>query len=340
MRRGKTRNPATTITRMPLIRQDGRPVAVGSGDVAPTGSITVDPAGALDGDGSSGSPLAVKVDGASVIINGSNQLEAPGAAGGITQLTGDVTAGPGSGSQAATIAANAVTTAKILNANVTTAKIADANVTYAKIQNVSAALRILARKTAGAGVVEEATIAEVLEFIAGSAQGDILIRNGTVWTRLGIGAAGTFLKSSGAGADPSWSALPSGVLVGQVIIGDAAIKTISSVPVQIVAAPGAGLFINTLTFSTIKSTAGGVYSANPSWSIRYDGLATDLCTAQSITITAADKRYHKYAMVQSNITNPPINTKLMVRGTVDVTGGNAANYVVAHVTYSLLVDGP
>ncbi len=40
-------------------------------------------------------------------------LDAPAAAGGITELTGDVTAGPGSGSQAATIAADAVTNAKL-----------------------------------------------------------------------------------------------------------------------------------------------------------------------------------------------------------------------------------
>lgn len=43
--------------------------------------------------------------------------------GGITELTGDVTAGPGSGSQAATIANNAVTTTKINNAAVTIGKI-------------------------------------------------------------------------------------------------------------------------------------------------------------------------------------------------------------------------
>lgn len=47
------------------------------------------------------------------------------AASAITALTGDVTA-TGPGSVAATIANNAVTTAKILNANVTLAKIADA----------------------------------------------------------------------------------------------------------------------------------------------------------------------------------------------------------------------
>ncbi len=57
-------------------------------------------------------------------------------ASGITELTGDVTAGPGSGSQAATIANDAVT--------------------YAKMQNVSAASRLLGRGSAsGAGDPEE-----------------------------------------------------------------------------------------------------------------------------------------------------------------------------------------
>lgn len=58
---------------------------------------------------------------------------------GITQLTGEVTAGPGNGSQAATIANDAVT--------------------YAKMQNVSAASKLLGRgSAAGSGDVEEITI--------------------------------------------------------------------------------------------------------------------------------------------------------------------------------------
>jgi uncharacterized protein DUF5907 len=96
---------------------------------------------------------------------------------GIDQLTGDVTAGPGSGSQAATIANNAVTTAKINNLAVTTGKldnlavttgkITDDNVTYAKIQNVSATDRLLGRDTAGAGDIEEIPVSSGLEFSGG-----------------------------------------------------------------------------------------------------------------------------------------------------------------------------
>jgi len=76
---------------------------------------------------------------------------------GINQLTGDVTAGPGVGSQAATIANNAVTTAKILNDNVT----------YPKIQNVSATDRLLGRDTAAAGDIEEIPVSSGLEFTGG-----------------------------------------------------------------------------------------------------------------------------------------------------------------------------
>lgn len=105
-----------------------------------------------------------------------------GVATGITQLTGDVAAGPGSGSQAATLAAGSasvlnsgtlsaarlpaltgdVTTSvgtaatTIATGAVTTVKISDANVTYAKLQDVSAASKLLGRGSAsGSGDVEE-----------------------------------------------------------------------------------------------------------------------------------------------------------------------------------------
>ncbi len=80
----------------------------GSGPPTPIGPfppVVIATAGALSGDGSITSPLAVRVDGSTIQINGSNQLEViGGGGGGITQLTGAVTAGPGIGSQVATIA--------------------------------------------------------------------------------------------------------------------------------------------------------------------------------------------------------------------------------------------
>jgi hypothetical protein len=62
-------------------------------------------------------------------------------------LTGDIT-GSGAGSVAATIGAGAVT--------------------YAKIQNVSATARVLGRKSAGAGVIEELAKADVVTLLGGA----------------------------------------------------------------------------------------------------------------------------------------------------------------------------
>ena len=89
-----------------------------------------------------------------------------------------------------------------------TGNIADDAITYAKIQNVSATSRILGRKTAGAGSIEECTLSEVLDFIGSAVQGDILYRGASAWERLGAGTDGQFLRSGGSAANLSWSGPP------------------------------------------------------------------------------------------------------------------------------------
>jgi hypothetical protein len=101
----------------------------------------------------------------------------PGTGSGITELTGEVTAGPASGSQAATIANDAVT--------------------YAKMQNVSATDKVLGRSTAGSGDVEE---------IACTAAGRALIDDADATAQratLGLGTLATL--SSAAEANISLS---------------------------------------------------------------------------------------------------------------------------------------
>jgi hypothetical protein len=51
----------------------------------------------------------------------------------------------------------------------------------------------------------------------GSVQGEILYRNATVWTVLAPGAAGQFLETGGAGADPSWAS-PSGFALNSAAV--------------------------------------------------------------------------------------------------------------------------
>jgi hypothetical protein len=79
----------------------------------------------------------------------------------------------------------------------------DGVVTYVKMQDVSTTERLLGRKSAGAGIIEELTITEALNFIPGSVTGDLLKRGGTNWEPLPIGTGGYVLRV--VTGVPSWS---------------------------------------------------------------------------------------------------------------------------------------
>jgi hypothetical protein len=103
-------------------------------------------------------------------------------------LTGDVT-GSGTGSFAATIANDAVTNAKLANMTASTIK---------------------ARITASTGDPEDATLTQVLDLVGSAAQGDILYRDASTWTRLGAGTSGQYLQTQGAAANPQWATVSGG----------------------------------------------------------------------------------------------------------------------------------
>jgi hypothetical protein len=100
-------------------------------------------------------------------------------------LTGDVT-GSGTGSFAATIANDAVTNAKLANMTASTIK---------------------ARITASTGDPEDATLTQVLDLVGSAAQGDLLYRGTSTWSRLAAGTSGHYLKTNGTGSDPAWAAV-------------------------------------------------------------------------------------------------------------------------------------
>lgn len=74
----------------------------------------------------------------------------------------------------------------------------------------SAGPRILARDS-GAGPGQERTISQVLDYLGTPAQGDLIYRGAATWDNLAAGAAGQFLQSQGAGANPQWAAVVGGV---------------------------------------------------------------------------------------------------------------------------------
>lgn len=151
------------------IRQTFNPGANAAG--LNVGSIAGDPGTPTNGDlwyDATANELTARINGASVALGAGGS--------GITELTGDVTAGPGSGSQAATIP--------------------NGTVTYAKMQDVSAADRLLGRGNGGgAGDVQEITL------------GTNLSLSGTT-----LNAAG----GSGGGADFTGAGHPQGVQTGDV----------------------------------------------------------------------------------------------------------------------------
>lgn len=107
-----------------------------------------------------------------------------GSGGGITQLTGNVTAGPGSGSQAATIANDAVTNAKLANVNTQTIK---------------------GRTTASSGDPEDLTATQataVLNALVGDS-GSGGTKGLAPAPAAGDAAAGKFLKADGTWVAPS-----------------------------------------------------------------------------------------------------------------------------------------
>jgi hypothetical protein len=361
-------------------------------------------------------------------------------AGGITQLTGDVTAGPGSGSQAATIGAAKVTSAMLRNSaaisvigrsansagvpadiaavaasdsvlresgstigfgTIATAGIADAAVTdakisnraalsvfgravnsigvgadivaaagdtilrrtgtavdfgaltvgmapanlwtYAKLQQISVTSRILGLASAGPANIEELTLSQILDFIGSAAQGDILYRDAATWARLGAGTSGQFLKTQGAGANPVWAAAggSSEVLRARIVITDAQIKSLNTVPIEIVAAPAAGIMISPISLWIIKESTAGAYSANASIRLRWAGITTDLVTASNVSLAVTNKTINRLANpTLSLLTVNPFATALQISSSADVTGGNAANYMVCDVVYTATTDGP
>jgi hypothetical protein len=242
---------------------------------------------------------------------------------GITQLTGDITAGPGSGSQATIIANQAVT--------------------YAKVQNVSATSRVLARKTAGTGSVEECTLSDVLDFISSAAQGDILYRDASGWARLGAGTSGWFLKTQGAAANPIWAAasVSSSVNVVTVTITDAEMKAISSTPKTVLAAQGAGkiVWVSDMFFNANITTGGGT-SVN--LTPRYIGGIQNLASATSAVNNITTGIRNTYIVLTAiNILSATdfANVGIEVIGSANA-GGTYATTDGFHVTmFYAVVDG-
>lgn len=83
--------------------------------------------------------------------------------------------------------------------------IANDGVTYARMQDVSATARLIGRKTSGSGDPEELTLTEALDLVGSAAEGDILYRGVSAWSRLGKGTSLQILRQNSALTAPEWA---------------------------------------------------------------------------------------------------------------------------------------
>lgn len=125
---------------------------------------------------------------------------------GITELAGDVTAGPGSGPQTAVITDDAVTTTKIIDDAITTAKIIDSAVTNAKLADMPTGT-IKANVTGGSAPPDDAAPADVAALLEPFLPGNRFVLPLAKTADYGITAAdtGTTFTTVGAGADVTGS---------------------------------------------------------------------------------------------------------------------------------------
>jgi hypothetical protein len=113
----------------------------------------------------------------------------------ITQVaSSDLSAEQALGALATGILKNTTTTGVLSIAAAATDYVAPGATTTSGLTMATA--RLLGRDTASTGAIEELTIAEALELIASSTEGDILYRTDTAWSRLARGTDGQVLTAT------------------------------------------------------------------------------------------------------------------------------------------------
>ena len=194
-----------------------------------------------------------------------------------------------------------------------------------------ASLGILANITGGSAVPIANTLTSIIDAAIGSTQGDVLFRGAANWSVLAPGTAGYFLKTNGAGADPSWAAASggggittlagntgsatgatvtvSGGTTGLTFTGATATLTMSG---TLVAANG-GTGVTSVTVApTASAFAGWDANANLSANSFIPGYATTATAAGTTTLTVNDKQQQYFTGSTTQTVTMPVTSTLVL----------------------------
>lgn len=169
--------------------------------------------------------------------------------------------------------------------------------------------RISGRKTAGTGAVESLTLSDVLDMIGSAAEGDILYRGASTWSRLEKGTALQRLRMNSAANAPEWG--------GGDITFSTVVTTTGGTAIDFTSIPS-GVKRITIMFGTESGsgtsipiiqigTSGGIDNSGYSGSAAYVAAGnTSSCVAQTIGFgldaASAAASTRSGAVVLTNIT--------------------------------------
>jgi len=137
---------------------------------------------------------------------------------------------------------------------------------------------------------------------------------------------GGFSAPTGAGGD---------IKVATLALNDAQIKSLNSVPVQIIAAPGSNIYTVVLGCFVVKDTSAGAYNTASNFSLRYSGVTVDLTSPMSLFQASANYRWQLAAMANIGTTSVDSNKAVVAYQAADLTSGNASNYYKIIAVYTL-----
>lgn len=202
-----------------------------------------------------------------------------------------------------------------------------------KMQQIAEMLEMLFRN----GTLSASAIATLVTLISGSGSGDVTGPSGAVDGNVAVfnGVTGKIIKDGGAIGAINGSPVGGILKQTQVTVTNAQMKSLNTSPVDVITAPGAGKIVIPV-MCWVHSVVVTGYNTSNSCSLRYNGIAVDIGNAQTLASTIAEDSY-KYISIQGTNFNSsgssPVNTKVQLRATGDLTLGAVGNTFSVVVTW-------